>query len=119
MKSEIKKQWVEALRSGRYWQGNTLLRHRRHFCCLGVLCDLAVKARLDVTVEKHGDEFLYDGEVFELPMSVSQWAGLDDQSPDIGAFDLDSGQYKTTSLARINDNGATFKQIADLIEEQL
>lgn len=39
--------WVKALRSGEYKQGYGYLHYKRggkdKFCCLGVLCDLAVK----------------------------------------------------------------------------
>ena len=41
MNSELKAKWVAALRSGRYKQGDGLLRSRNdEYCCLGVLCDV-------------------------------------------------------------------------------
>lgn len=40
MNQKIKKKWIEALRSGKYKQGKTLLRSANKFCCLGVLCDI-------------------------------------------------------------------------------
>jgi hypothetical protein len=41
MDQEIKKRWVEALRSGKYRQGRERLRSTDNdFCCLGVLCDV-------------------------------------------------------------------------------
>lgn len=44
MDQELKKRWVEALRSGKYKQGNgVLLDHTetgQELCCLGVLCDV-------------------------------------------------------------------------------
>lgn len=44
MKQELKNKWVEALRSGDYQQGRSVLRsHDDKFCCLGVLCDIASK----------------------------------------------------------------------------
>ena len=39
----IKKLWVKALRSGKYKQGRNALCHAGRYCCLGVLCDIAVK----------------------------------------------------------------------------
>jgi hypothetical protein len=36
----IKKQWVEALRSGKYPQGRRYLKGETGFCCLGVLADV-------------------------------------------------------------------------------
>ena len=38
MDPEIKRQWVEALRSGKYEQGRLFLERDGKFCCLGVLC---------------------------------------------------------------------------------
>ena len=53
MNKEVKQQWVAALRSGEYKQGKNALRRQyegedAEFCCLGVLCDLAVKAGFSV-----------------------------------------------------------------------
>ncbi len=43
MDTAIKAEWVDALRSGDYAQGGGVLRRGNNFCCLGVLCDIAVK----------------------------------------------------------------------------
>lgn len=40
MDAELKKKWVEALRSGKYVQGNGTLCHGGKYCCLGVLVDI-------------------------------------------------------------------------------
>jgi hypothetical protein len=41
MTPEFKAQWLEALRSGKYKQGDSNLRgFDDAFCCLGVACDL-------------------------------------------------------------------------------
>ena len=41
MNKDIKKQWVDALRSGKYTQGFKFMRKDNGtFCALGVLCDL-------------------------------------------------------------------------------
>ncbi|NBQ68164.1 MAG: hypothetical protein EBU46_04735, partial [Nitrosomonadaceae bacterium] len=45
MKAEIKQRWLNALRSGKYKQGEGSLRQldnegKPQYCCLGVLCDL-------------------------------------------------------------------------------
>lgn len=41
MDAQLKAKWVEALRSGKYRQGRSTLKHSGSFCCLGVLCDVA------------------------------------------------------------------------------
>jgi hypothetical protein len=118
MKAEVKVQWIAALRGGEYKQGqNYLTRGDRH-CCLGVLCQLAVKA--GVPVEVQGETALsYDGGLYSLPLSVADWAGLDGDTSPIVPF---AGvEYE---LASLNDGfygsaPMTFEQIADLIEEHL
>lgn len=125
MKTEIKERWLEALRSGNYEQGRRVLRSTDdHYCCLGVLCDLAaqegvVEARQSsetglwhyVGAEAY-DEWRF-GSSTTLPKAVAVWAELDDNNPSVIAGDEDR------SLAGINDEGADFAEIADLIEEYL
>jgi hypothetical protein len=41
MDAELKRKWVEALRSGTYHQAVGFLRNEDRFCCLGVLCQIA------------------------------------------------------------------------------
>jgi hypothetical protein len=48
MNKEIADKWIEALRSGEYEQGIASLQSGGRFCCLGVLCDLAIKEGNDV-----------------------------------------------------------------------
>lgn len=38
MDAEIKRKWVEALRSGKYKQTSKYLHRHGAYCCLGVLC---------------------------------------------------------------------------------
>lgn len=139
MNTEVKQQWVEALRSGQYEQGTGRLHRAENgvslFCCLGVLCDLAVKAgatRVGPVVKYDVDDKtpiytdLYYGDEhaaglgtitsFEvLPDNVREWAGLDIHDP-VLIYEDDS----MTSMSSLNDNiGASFGEIADLIEEQL
>ena len=80
MKAEIKAQWIKALRSGKYKQGRGALRKTDNtYCCLGVLCDLAIKAGLEVEVEAVGtaNYYNFDGECSYLPTVIADWAGID------------------------------------------
>ena len=123
MNPEIKARWVAALRSGEYEQGQGRLHatsaDRIFFCCLGVLCDLANKENIVSTVEAYttsdGVSMIYDDDESWLPTSVVQWSGVDAQ----GTFNdgLDNQEFST--LAYLNDNGATFDHIAEVIEEYL
>ncbi len=121
MNPEIKKRWVEALRSGEYRQGTHALKQVVYdatgeqyvkYCCLGVLCDLHQKAtalslwRSDTQrgVQTYCDSLCY------LPCDVFAWAGLQSHDP----------MVEDSSLSCLNDAGGfTFDMIADKIEEHL
>ena len=136
MDQQIKAEWVAALRSGGYKQGVHFLRQDDKFCCLGVLCDLHHKAH-----QKEGEDdtinswfptinpdiddapcFSYRyGNTTSLPSVVVDWCGLHSCDPPvqrIASFENDHVTQDGT-LSLFNDQGATFDQIADIIEEQL
>lgn len=92
MNLEVKKDWLDALRSGNYKQGKTFLYRDNVFCCLGVLCEIQ---------NENWRDFFQRMDTSVLPESFA--AGLDETA--------------TSYLADMNDNGMTFKQIADTIEE--
>jgi hypothetical protein len=118
MNPEIKSKWVAALRSGEYKQGRKVLHSEAEntFCCLGVLCDLAVKEGI-----VHGETTFnpllgtittYVGSdnssTYQLPSDVRDWA------------DLESPQESQSFLSELNDvHGADFETIADYIEQSL
>lgn len=113
MKAEIKKLWVEALRSGEYKQTTGQLRDNNSFCCLGVLCNLHALAHPDIaTKQKYRCKYM--GNSYILPNAAKVWAGLKLLYGD----EVTIGDH-TTDLADHNDNGRTFEQIAKAIEEQL
>ena len=113
MNPEIKKQWVEALRSGEYKQTQQKLRDDNGFCCLGVLCDLHAKAGLGHWDENSWYYKCKDSEFMEaknyLPNPVIQWAVVDSENPSINS----------ARLANLNDDHKSFAEIADLIEANL
>lgn len=81
MFDNIKKLWVDALRSGEYEQGKNVLRNieKNTFCCLGVLCDIAIKQGLPIKTDTindySGDRVLkYNSNYENLPESVMDWA---------------------------------------------
>ena len=132
MNQEIKAQWVEALYSDDYEQGQEYLTKRQGdtftFCCLGVLCDLAVKAGVDVTVKEHKeagfDYVVYNSKSGTLPRSVMEWAGLTESSP---AVNYEGGQIALTDLNDGTEDGdgnvdlppQPFSEIAACIEASL
>lgn len=136
MNQEIKEQWVTALRSGDYRQGSNVL-HRKvdgehQYCCLGVLCDIALKAGVDLrhnptadcqctTCQQEGVR-MYDGYDDFLPPKVATWAGLESINPRTTESIADPGSsipgvtIDNATLSYLNDNGKTFSEIADIIE---
>lgn len=119
MKTEIKQQWITALRSGEYTQESSNLRTEDGYCCLGVLCDLYSKDtgtewEVDYTADLKPIPFYnFMNEGSFLPVAVVQWAGLNGPNPEVIEWD------GRAELAQLNDTGFTFTQIAQLIEEQL
>lgn len=129
MNKQVKDIWVKALRSSDYTQGRLFLHlaETKHtpesFCCLGVLCDLSLKnSSLPIirTVNEEEGIVRYDRSSEGLPLSVMSWAELKFSNPDVTVVD-DSKEWhqksKTTSLAELNDGGASFSKIADIIEK--
>lgn len=136
MNPEIKARWVHALRSGRYKQGHRRLETSDgRFCCLGVLCKIAVE---DGVIERKvhdgnvsfGKERTSDWERAILPRAVAAWADCTTvPEVDPPAAPLWPSNMQT-DLTMLNDGWIdaqqgskmpplTFDQIADLIEEQL
>lgn len=105
--------WVKALRSGDYKQARGQLKkvdgNRVGMCCLGVACDLSGLGKWDesnayITGENREDSV--------LPTEVMDWLGLADDS---GCF---HEKGRTIGLTDKNDKGASFKQIAAIIERE-
>jgi hypothetical protein len=122
MKPEVKAAWVKALRSGDYKQGRSVLRRNDDtYCCLGVLCELAVKAGaiapgvLDQGAyvygngPDHGDS--YGQSTMFLPCQVEEWSGIIDRK----GHDEDV----INDLIGYNDEGKDFAFIASVIEARL
>jgi hypothetical protein len=108
---EIKKLWLEALRSGAYKQTSNRLRDGDSFCCLGVLCDV----HKNKTGRGDWDDGTYRANESyscqSLPTAVWIWAKLPDWNPEIKTFN--------ETLAQLNDAGADFDLIAAIIETEL
>lgn len=125
MKQEIKDEWVTELRSGDYEQSRMRLRRRNdqgtdEFCCLGVLCEIAVKHQViaPAVLNEFGNDYTYfDGDERHsayLPDSVVAWAELPNTDPKV---QLPTGGRE--SLVHMNDEGQSFDRIADVVENLL
>ena len=121
---EVRELWVKTLLSGEYEQGTDYLQKDGKFCCLGVLCEIAVKKgvipepMLRRDVREFGEGFRDVESLFygygehdnkELPKIVRDWVGLGTGN---GAY------VDGNCLAHNNDNGYSFKQIAEIIQKE-
>lgn len=133
MNKEIKKKWLAKLRDPNTKQGRGTLKDADGcMCVLGVLCEVAVEEGVAtsqfIATKEWSDEldkyfftgkghYLYSAgkgsRYLSLPPGVLKWAGLINDSPFVNF------KHGTNTLSQINDDGATLKEIADLIEEQL
>lgn len=122
MKARVKQQWLRALRSGRYKQGQNRLRTNKDgFCCLGVLCDVYNKglkrSQWRQTVDFKEWAFGKAMEESSLPPAVQRWAGLTSDDPVLNNPEVEG---HSTCASQCNDNlKYSFKRIAKLIEKNL
>lgn len=116
MLNENAKKWVEALRSGKYKQTKHMLeRPDGSCCCLGVACRVAIENGVELNAEQvlsgRDDCIAFGGETLSLPKSVQDWLGLKDREGML------QDPLRST-LSGKNDVGATFSEIADIIESE-
>ena len=115
MNPEVKAKLVDALRSGRYQQGQEMLKDgfssdEPLYCCLGVLTDLYAKEK-KIDFRRAGSS---SGTGTMPSRKVCKWAGIPyDDGSDY------SSESVTLKLAKMNDNDKSFKQIAAYIERYL
>jgi hypothetical protein len=114
MDTDVKNEWTTRLRSGQYEQGRGNLRlastaDGHKYCCLGVLCEIAVEKEIIKPAVALTCYLTVIGEYEEHtqypPLKVLRWAGLSEQ--------------EARDLAEHNDNGMSFRDLADLIEQRL
>lgn len=79
MNKQVITEWIDALESGEFEQGTGRLHSKNNrFCCLGVLCQLAMRSGIEIRVHREplDEVYTYDGEACIPPISVLQWAGM-------------------------------------------
>lgn len=105
------REWVAALRSGKYEQTKGHLHTPEGFCCLGVACDISPDLG---GWAREGDADYYPYEI----AGVSEF--LPDEAVELYRLTTDGGARENEdSLAGLNDRGDTFAEIADVIECEL
>ncbi len=103
---EVKKLWVKALRSGKYKQTKDRLQDPTGFCCLGVLCDLAAKDG-----GPQWDYDFFDGKKETPPNYILEYLKLKKR--------INRKTIAETLIDMNDDEGKSFKQIANFIEKNV
>lgn len=133
MNQEFKKEWIDALRSGKYEQGKNQLVDNGKYCCLGVACDLLADKGIVYQKDEcfYGNTSRHDYSMYELPASASRYMEVSGSDP---MFEMDkenmkqslpkhikegTGSYEWVTLALLNDSDYSFDEIADIIEKEL
>ena len=129
----LKQKWIAALRSGEYPQTRRTLHNGDGYCCLGVLCEVAGLERQKISAGRYGyvDTDGLEIRYAELPPTFAKQNALRSQgtllsskqiSRSLGeerAHALSSRGGGEESIVWLNDSGATFGEIAQLIEDYL
>lgn len=106
--------WIIALRSGKYKQGKEYLRKDESYCCLGVAADLqGAEWKAEALRDWYTCAGALDAGQF-LPREYADVLGLDKR----GGIYIKEGE-EFSSLTGLNDNGSSFLEIADVIEQEL
>lgn len=138
MNKEIKDRWLTALRSGNYKQTPGQLGIQQGdntaYCCLGVLCEIAVEDNIvSRDIRPTGTIEYVSGperDRMVLPKAVVAWAEITDggiygnENPfvNVEGFDvvIDGEHRATATFSELNDYaGFPFSKIADVIEREL
>jgi len=106
MEYKLMKKWVKALRSGKYKQGtrgNLFNEETEEYCCLGVLCKIE-----NIRTGRHGY------------LTNHMQKKLKFKTPD-GKLNRTYKSLKglAYTLTELNDEGVSFKKIANIIEKKL
>lgn len=128
MNPDIKANWITSLTNGEYHQGTGELRTvKDEYCCLGVLCDLAVKAGIAeweyttasgwLVIPKGSNSeqaSMLDVGGAIIPRFIREWADLDDANPTVYRDQND----EVMALSQANDSlELPFTEIARMIRE--
>ena len=120
MEASTKKRWLEALRSGKYEQiSHDLAVGDTGRCCLGVLLDICGETKTEIILSLSHKKCSEDG-----PIRVYQYLSASDVTE---PYAMPSKQFgvkvglseeEMRHLASMNDDGFSFNEIADYIEEK-
>lgn len=103
---ELKKEWVAALRSGKYKQAHGTLSKPDGDCCLGVLCKVAGILQGGTAYYASSYDFIVDeASATCLPSGFRDYMGI-------------SLGFQSQLIAANDKDGTSFDGIADIIENE-
>lgn len=108
-RKELRQRWILDLLTTKAKQGKGFLNRRSQYCCLGRACEIAIRAGVEISKSKDDAGYVkygYDNRL--LPPAVVRALGI---RTAWGAINNEDD-----SLTRRNDDGATFPQIARIIQ---
>jgi hypothetical protein len=109
LRDDVRRRWIDALRSGSYRQTKECLQScDGSYCCLGVLLDAVYRPNhpAEAWTPARPGRLAFDGDDAELSPRVRAWAGL--------------GYDEMIDLIRMNDTiGLDFPAIAQVLETGL
>jgi hypothetical protein len=113
-------EWVKALRSGDYEQGQEYLCRGGKFCCLGVLCEiLELPKETDTSGDQVIGRYLFGGRVGQqsvIPARLQSTILEDLNLRQTVTDEVGDQRALHTQLICMNDEGKSFNEIADYIE---
>jgi len=138
---DLIREWIAALRSGEYKQGYRQLKTLAsceadkvpHFCCLGVLCEVAVKHAM---IKLEGsDGYLYEyhdpyidpdtddnireeGITSDLGVYFRPYVGLTNQE-EMTLIRMNDGPVNSSGMVTDRTQSKSFLDIADYIEKEI
>ena len=116
MKREVAEKWVADLRTPGLKQARQVLFDGKGYCCLGRLC--VVQGREFEEIVTRDYVMKRTKECSSLPPIIRRETGVDHPEGcprDDGTIKVGGVEY--SSLASANDDGRTFAEIADAIEQ--
>ena len=103
---EQRKEWIEALRSGKYEQVSGFLKTTDGYCCIGVFAENVLKRKF-ICNDDPGTDPKEDARVFNIE-DTFMVSKLTDNS---------INTLLQNHLIGMNDGGASFEEIADWLED--
>lgn len=103
MNKKVKSLWIQALRSGEFRQIQGQLCIDDQYCVLGVLSVLSL-VNGQCTYDHDGLGGRFDNRRYSLSFNTRAWAKITDIQADY--------------MARLNDQGLNFEELAKIIEKE-